>query len=147
MDPEVKQESSTEFETPDSGTLRKLSSSEQAQEQWQQLGEQASTFLKDLPGYISDFFSEYRQPLVTVGLFLGIILTAKVAFAILGAINEIPLLAPSFEIIGLGYSAWFIYRYLLKASSRTELSNDFSSLKEQVMGQKDQLMDKFSPKE
>jgi hypothetical protein len=147
MDPEVKQDSSTEFETPESGTMRKLSSSEQAQEQWQQLGEQASTFLKELPGYISDFFGEYRQPIVTVALILGVFLTAKVAFAILGAINEIPLLAPTFEIIGIGYSAWFIYRYLLKASSRTELSNDFSSLKEQVLGQKSQIMDKFSNKE
>lgn len=147
MDPEVKQDSPAEFDTPESGTLRKLSSSEQAQEQWQQLGEQASKFLSELPAYVSDFFSEYRQPLVTVGLFLGVILTAKVAFAILGAINEIPLLSPTFEIIGIGYSAWFIYRYLLKASSRTELSNDFSALKEQVMGRKDQLIDKLSPKE
>ncbi|MEL6222520.1 MAG: CAAD domain-containing protein [Cyanobacteria bacterium J06626_14] len=147
MDPEVKQETSTDFETPESGTMRKLSSSEQAQEQWQQLGEQASTFLKDLPGYISSFFSEYRQPIVTVGLVLAIFLTAKVAFAILGAINEVPLLAPTFEIIGIGYSAWFIYRYLLKASSRNELSNDFSSLKEQVLGQRDQIIDKFSTKD
>ncbi len=142
MDPEVKQDPSAEFDTPESGTLRKLSSSEQAQEQWQQLGEQASKFLSELPAFFSDFFNEYRQPIVVVGLFLGIILTAKVALAVLGAINEIPLLSPAFEIIGIGYSAWFIYRYLLKASSRKELSNDFSALKEQVLGRKD-----LSPKE
>jgi len=147
MEPEVKQDSPTEFESPESGTLRKLSSSEQAQEQWQQLGEQASKFLKDLPAYIGDFVSQYRQPLVTLGILLAIILAAKIALAILGAINEIPLLAPTFEIIGLSYTAWFVYRYLLKASSRSELSNDFSALKEQVLGQGNQFMDKFSSKE
>lgn len=148
MEPEVKQDDSVDInEAPESGTIRKLSSSEQAKEQWQKLGEQASSFLAELPAYISDFFSEYRRPLVTIGLLLAIVVFAKVALAILGAINEIPLLAPTFETIGLAYSAWFIYRYLLKASTRSELSSDFSSLREQILGRKNQFMDGMSNKD
>ncbi len=147
MEPEVKQDSSPEFDTPESGTLRKMSSSEQAQEQWQQFGEQASKFVSDLPRYLGEFFNDYRQPIVVIGLILSLIVAAKIALAILGAINEIPLLAPTFETIGIGYAGWFIYRYLLKVSTRKELANDFSSMKEQVLGGKDQLMDRFSPKE
>jgi hypothetical protein len=52
----------------------------------------------------------------------------------LGAINEIPLLAPTFELIGLIYSGWFLYRYLLKASNRQELFQDINSIKDQVLG-------------
>lgn len=147
MEPEVKQDSSPEFNTPESGPMRKLSSSEQAQEQWQQFGEQVTKFIGDIPTYFGEFFNEYRQPIVVIGLFLALIVVMKITFAILGAINEIPLLAPTFEIIGIGYAGWFVYRYLLKASTRTELTNDFASLKEQVLGQRDQLMDRLSPKE
>ncbi|MGB3493150.1 MAG: CAAD domain-containing protein [Elainellaceae cyanobacterium] len=147
MEPEVKQDAPVDIDAPESGTMRKMSSSEQAKEQWQKLGEQASSFLAELPAYIGDFFSEYRRPLVTVGLFLSVIVFAKIALAVLGAINEIPLLAPTFETIGIAYAAWFVYRYMLKASTRSELSSDFASVKEQILGQRSQLMDKLSNKE
>ncbi|PMB41916.1 hypothetical protein CEN47_01910, partial [Fischerella thermalis CCMEE 5319] len=32
------------------------------------------------------------------------------------------------------YSAWFVYRYLLKASTRQELTNEIATLKSQVIG-------------
>lgn len=113
-------------------------------EQWQKIGEQTSTFLSELPSYISGFFSRYRRPIITLGLILGVILTFKVALAILDAINDIPLLSPTFELIGIGYAIWFIYRYLLKASNRAELSEDFAAIKAQVLGRTDQLLDRFS---
>ena len=50
------------------------------------------------------------------------------------ALNDVPLLAPTFELIGMGYTAWFVYRYLLKASTRQELVQEFKSYKEQVTG-------------
>jgi hypothetical protein len=44
------------------------------------------------------------------------------------------LVAPLFELIGLGYTAWFVYRYLLSAASRQELSQEIQALKNQVFG-------------
>ena len=32
---------------------------------------------------------------------------------IVGAINSIPLLPKLMELVGLGYTSWFVYRYLL----------------------------------
>ncbi len=69
-------------------------------------------------------------------IFLGII-AVKVTLAIISAINDIPLLAPTFELVGLGYTGWFVYRYLLTKSTRQELVQEFESLKTQVVG-KDQ---------
>uniref|UniRef100_A0ACD5GQJ7 CAAD domain-containing protein n=1 Tax=Desertifilum tharense IPPAS B-1220 TaxID=1781255 RepID=A0ACD5GQJ7_9CYAN len=53
---------------------------------------------------------------------------------VVDAINDIPLLAPFFELVGIGYSAWFVYRYLRLASTRQELANKIQGLKDDVVG-------------
>ncbi|MBF2089961.1 MAG: CAAD domain-containing protein [Synechococcales cyanobacterium K44_A2020_017] len=120
-----------------SGDLAQVtaSASNESQEQWQDIVDKVSAFLADLPAYLSEFFGEYKRPIITVGIITGSIVSVKLVLAVLGAINDIPLLSPLFELVGLGYSAWFVYRYLLQASSRKELAEDFTSLKEQVLGQ------------
>ena len=52
----------------------------------------------NLPDYVSDFFKEYRRPIVTIGLIFAAFISVKLVLALLGAINEIPLLAPTFEL-------------------------------------------------
>ncbi|MEH2241343.1 CAAD domain-containing protein [Nostoc sp.] len=116
------------------GTITKLQPSAQSQDEWLKYGEQISSFLATLPDYLGSFFNQYKQPLVTVGLIVGSIVGVKVLLAILDALNDIPLVAPTFELIGIGYSAWFVYRYLLKASTRKELTSEITTLKSQVVG-------------
>ncbi|ACC79744.1 MULTISPECIES: CAAD domain-containing protein [Nostoc] len=116
------------------GTITKVQPPAQSQDEWLKYGEQVSTFLATLPEYVGGFFNEYKQPLVTVGLIVGSIVGVKVLLAILDALNDIPLVAPTFELIGIGYSAWFVYRYLLKASTRKELTSEITTLKSQVVG-------------
>lgn len=53
---------------------------------------------------------------------------------VVGALNNVPLLPRLFELVGLGYSAWFTYRYLLFKSSREELLTDIEQLKKKVSG-------------
>ncbi|MBD1809949.1 MAG: CAAD domain-containing protein [Symplocastrum torsivum CPER-KK1] len=102
--------------------------------QWQEYGERIAAFLQDLPRYVTQFFSNYKGPLGTVGLILAVVITVKVTLALLDALDDIPLIAPTLELIGLAYTTWFVYRYLLSAASRQELSQDFQNLKEQVFG-------------
>lgn len=52
----------------------------------------------------------------------------------MGAINSVPLLPKVFELVGLGYSAWFTYRYLLFKSNREELLDDIEVLKKKIAG-------------
>jgi hypothetical protein len=59
-----------------------------------------------------------------------------VTLAILSAVNEIPLLAPAFELVGLGYTGYFVYRYLLQASTRSELTEGLNDLKSEIFGHK-----------
>jgi CAAD domains of cyanobacterial aminoacyl-tRNA synthetase len=116
------------------GTITKIQPTVETQDQLRQYGEQVSRFLATLPEYLGNFFNEYKQPLVSIGLILGAIVSVKVLLAVLDALNDIPLVAPTFELIGIGYSAWFVYRYLLKASTREELTNEITTLKSQVVG-------------
>ena len=94
-----------------------------------------SKFLSQVFDYIKDFVDANQKSLVNLLLiFLGIV-AVKVTLAVISAINDIPLLAPTFELVGLGYTGWFVYRYLLTKSSRQELVQEFESLKTQVVGQ------------
>jgi hypothetical protein len=106
-------------------------STEQPWQEWVQI---ASEFLSKLPDYVGDFFSSYQKPLLTVGLILTAGISVKVTLAVLDAINDIPLLAPVFELVGIGYTVWFVNRYLLKVETRKELGNEFNALKGQVVG-------------
>ncbi|MBD2346677.1 CAAD domain-containing protein [Anabaena subtropica] len=139
QEPEFAQTQSKETTVPEinsqTGTITKLQPPVQSQEEWRKYGEQVSDFLATLPDYVGNFFNQYKQPLVSVGLIVAAIVAVKVLLAVLDALNDIPLVAPTFELIGIGYSAWFVYRYLLKASTREELTNEITTLKSQVVGQ------------
>lgn len=95
---------------------------------------QAKEFLVKLPDDIGNFFSSYQEPLKIIGLILAGGITVKIAFAILDSINDIPLLAPLFELVGIGYTGWFVYRYMLRESNRQELGTELTALKTQVLG-------------
>ncbi|MFM5886670.1 MAG: CAAD domain-containing protein [Dolichospermum sp.] len=140
QEPEYQESQSTETTIPQintqTGNLTKLQPPMQPQEQWLKYGQQVSGFLGTLPDYVGKFFGQYQQPIVTIGLVVTSVVAVKVLLAVLDALNDIPLVAPSFELIGIAYSVWFIYRYLLKASSRQELSSEITTLKSQVVGKK-----------
>lgn len=101
---------------------------------WQEYVDLALEYLARIPDYIGSFFADYKQPLTTIGLFIAGIITVKITLAVLDAINDIPLLAPILELVGLAYTSWFVYRYLWKASSREELLTEFEALKDQIVG-------------
>lgn len=114
--------------------LQKLLPAAQSDQQWRRIGTQISTFLAQLPDYLGNLFNEYKQPIISVALIAAAIISVKVVFAVINTLNGIPLLAPTFEVVGIGYSVWFVNRYLLKASNRQELSKDLQKLKQQLVG-------------
>ena len=144
MEPEVNQDTTmadfdteqvkVDIDSENAGDLSNFEATSESNQQWQELMDRATKLLSDLPDQLSTIFGEYRKPIVTVGLVVAAVIAVKLTLAVLDSVNDIPLLAPVFELIGLGYSAWFIYRYLLKASNRQELVSDFNALKEQILG-------------
>ena len=87
-------------------------------EQVKQMASQVFGQLGEAPEYVMSIFEEYKRPITVIGLVLGALILVKMVFAILDAVNDIPVLAPTFELIGLIYSGWFVYRYLFTAEKR-----------------------------
>ncbi|MBW4570013.1 MAG: hypothetical protein KME31_18890 [Tolypothrix carrinoi HA7290-LM1] len=114
--------------------LPMLPPASEPENQLQEFGQQVSDFLAKLPENIGRFFSEYKKPIINIGLFIAAILAVKIVLAILDALNDIPLLSPTFELVGISYSTWFTFRYLLKDSTRQELSANIESFKKQTFG-------------
>ncbi|ELS33830.1 MULTISPECIES: CAAD domain-containing protein [Pseudanabaena] len=82
-----------------------------------------------------DYFGEGKKDNLT----LAIALIAAIPFliatsALLEFLNKLPLLPSIFELVGFGYSLWFVYRYLLLASSRKELIDGIAAWKNKVFG-------------
>jgi hypothetical protein len=49
---------------------------------------------------------------------------------------KFPCCRPTFELVGLGYTGWFVYRYLLRDANRQELMGNLVSLRDQVLGKR-----------
>ncbi|KAB5569362.1 hypothetical protein DKX38_003155 [Salix brachista] len=64
----------------------------------------------------------------------GAIVFVWLSSIVTGAINSVPLLPKIMELVGLGYTGWFVYRYLLFKSSRKELATDIEALKKKIAG-------------
>ncbi len=119
--------------TESPGAISKPSPADKPVQEWLEIG---TNFLSKIYDYIGEFISDNEKLLVNLLLIFLAIIAVKVTLAILAAINDFPLLSPLFELIGLGYTVWFVYRYLWKESSREELKEEFKVLQSQVFGKK-----------
>ncbi len=118
-------------ESPGMITPTKSSPADNQLQEWIAVG---TDFLTKIYDYIGEFVNDNQKLLVNLLLAFLAIIAVKLILAILAAINDITLLAPMFELVGLGYTGWFVYRYMLTKSSRQELIQEFESLKSQVVG-------------
>lgn len=103
-------------------------------DQLKEVKAQVLSILSDLFTYVGDFFAEYKKPLINVGLVVSALIAIYLVAAIVDAINDIPLLSPLFELVGIGYTGWFIFRYLLTAENRLEFSKMVGNFTDKVTG-------------
>ena len=78
--------------------------------------------------------SENRQLFSLLALLLGALVLVNVAIALLTAVRTFPLLPEALQVVGLGYSAWFVVRKLLWADRRSEVLHQWASLKNTILG-------------
>ncbi len=110
-------------------------SAESAAQQWQGPAEKVLDVLSNLPEYVTDFFGNYKKPIVSVGLIVGAAITVKVMLTVLDVLNDIPLVKPTFELIGVVYAGWFVYRYLISGPSRLELAEKVKGFRDYIAGE------------
>ncbi|AVH70174.1 CAAD domain-containing protein [Nostoc sp. 'Lobaria pulmonaria (5183) cyanobiont'] len=121
----------------EAGNLPMLPPASETEEEWQRIGRQISTFLAQLPEYIGRFYQEYKLLIISFALLVITVTALKIFLAVLNAINDIPLVSPILQFIGLGYTVWFTFRYLLKDSTRQELAGEIRLLQKQILGRQE----------
>jgi hypothetical protein len=101
---------------------------------WQYVQMKVNQFLTDLPDNLAKFFRNNQQPLTSLGLILLTIVGARILFAVLHAVTEIPFMASILQLIGFIYVARFVWRYLMRASDRQELAHKIENFKTDLLG-------------
>ncbi|OYE03117.1 valine--tRNA ligase [Nostoc sp. 'Peltigera membranacea cyanobiont' 232] len=66
-----------------------------------------------------------QRGLKTIGLIIVAIIFGRLGLAAGNAINDIPIVGTFFEMVGFGYTAWFVSQNLLTAQSRLKLWSQF----------------------
>lgn len=92
------------------------------------------SFLESPREFLDDFFNDIRKPAITLGLLLGIIIVLRLTAVLLDSLNDIPLLPGALQLIGLGYTVWFLLSYLPKTDRRQTLLADIQRLWQTVIG-------------
>lgn len=103
--------------------------------EWMKFGEQISGYISETSNYATDFLSAYRVPLLVLGGIIIFAIVFTVTSSLLTAINHIPLVKPIFQLVGLGYTIWFVWRYLVSSSKRQELFQEWNSWQSYLVGQ------------
>jgi hypothetical protein len=81
------------------------------------------------------YFGEGKKGNLTIAIAVIAAIPVLIAVsALLDFLNQLPLLPSIFELVGFVYSLWFIYRYLLLASTRKELTDTINAWKQKVFG-------------
>ncbi|MGB3512753.1 MAG: CAAD domain-containing protein [Microcoleaceae cyanobacterium] len=102
--------------------------------QLQKIKQQLLNILSNFPDYISQFYQQYKSQLTVVGLIIVTILTLRLIIGLLEVLEEMPILSFTFELVGIGYTVWFVYRYLLGKSKRKELLEKIQEIKAEILG-------------
>ena len=129
-------EASVQANLETAGVLAPLTSEEDSTTELKAMLGKGVEVVSNLDTILGNFFSEYRQLLISLGLGFGSIVAVKLTLALLSALNEIPLVEPILELVGLGYTAWFVTRFMLKSEKRQEFYAKFTDTKDSVLGKK-----------
>lgn len=103
--------------------------------------DKVQAFLNDPIGFTGAYLKPYTPILITIGYVILAIIAIRLVLGLLGAIlnvaTSLPIVSPLLELVGIGYTGWFIYRYLLTSDRRQELSGKMSQMKQDFLGGSD----------
>ncbi|TVU28605.1 hypothetical protein EJB05_20128 [Eragrostis curvula] len=95
----------------------------------------ASSGASEENGGLDDILSkldiEVTPTLILTGS--GAFVALLVLSSVVSAIDSVPLLPKLLELVGIGYSVWFTYQYLLFKEGRDELFAKFEDLKQRII--------------
>ena len=100
----------------------------------QSIQAEITAFVKNATASTTELFNNNRQLFITGGWIVLAIFGAKVVFATLGIIDDIPLITPIIKLVGLVSVVRFTGRYLIRKQDRQELTEIIGQTKVSVLG-------------
>jgi valyl-tRNA synthetase len=125
------------------GTARAVKSSSKFQvseedSTWQQISAAILKFLDEFldepTRYFDNFFADYKKPVLSLSILLGVGMTYKVLHSMLEAIGDVPGLANLFQLIGLVYGIQFGTRKALTGERRDRVLTELKQIWAEVAG-------------
>lgn len=110
---------------------------------WERDRAQIEDFFNDPMKYVSTFWQEYKPIVYILGAILAALFALNITLGIIGFVTHLPIISGLLELVGLGYTVWFVNRYLMKAETRQELSQKLESIKQDVIGATKPATDEF----
>lgn len=110
---------------------------------WERDRAQIQDFFSDPMKYVSTFWQEYKPIVYILGAILTALFALNLVLGIIGFVTHLPIISGLLELVGLGYTVWFVNRYLLKAETRQELSQKLEEMKQDVIGATKPAADEF----
>ncbi|GAP95625.1 CAAD domain-containing protein [Leptolyngbya sp. NIES-2104] len=110
---------------------------------WERDRAQIDDFFNDPMKYVSTFWQEYKPIVYILGAILAALFALNIVFGIIGFVTHLPIVSGLLELVGLGYTVWFVNRYLLKSETRQELSQTMEEMKQDVIGATKPATDEF----
>ena len=81
-----------------------------------------------------EWWQSLRQPVVLIGVLIGLILTLRIYGGILDAIATVPLAPRVFQLVGTIYAAWYAATRLVKSDERKKVSSNLQDLWNSIRG-------------
>jgi hypothetical protein len=113
------------------GSARQFSVVAKASETQAEASEAVSDLLKSL----QESWEKVDDKLVVGGLGIAGLIVLWASTGLISAIDKLPLLPGFFEFVGIVFSGWFTYRYLLFKPDREEFLKIIDEAKGKITGQ------------
>ncbi|KAH9548174.1 hypothetical protein CY35_11G075000 [Sphagnum magellanicum] len=84
---------------------------------------------------VQEAWDKLDDKLAVSGLGFAALIVLWASTGLIGAIDKLPLIPAVFEFVGILFSGWFVYRYLLFKPDREELLKVIDDAKSKITGQ------------
>eukprot|EP01024_Parvocaulis_polyphysoides_P062696 TRINITY_DN71982_c0_g1_i4.p2 TRINITY_DN71982_c0_g1~~TRINITY_DN71982_c0_g1_i4.p2 ORF type:complete len:148 (-),score=33.94 TRINITY_DN71982_c0_g1_i4:250-693(-) len=108
----------------------KASSSEEQQISTEELQEKASAIVSDLKGK----WETVEEKPAAIGLSVAALVALLALNGVVGAIDQIPIINKLMQLVGVGATGWFAYKYLIVKDKRGELLEKAEGFVDKVTG-------------
>ncbi|CAN6931309.1 unnamed protein product [Brassica oleracea] len=89
----------------------------------------------DVISSIQNVWDKSEDRLGLIGLSFAAVVALWASLNIITAIDKLPVISSGFELVGILFSTWFTYRYLLFKPDREELSQIVKKSVADILGQ------------